>query len=79
MKRNEKKRKDVLKKFQEEIEDEDFIDDEGIVEVESYKIIKETVDIDSTEDDEENVFDNWTAQELQWAKKYLDEAGKNTS
>jgi uncharacterized protein YbcC (UPF0753/DUF2309 family) len=80
LKRNEKRRKDILNNFQEEQEDADFIDDKGVEDVveeaESYKVIKETIDTDSTEDDEENVFDNWTAQELQWAKRYLDEAGK---
>lgn len=38
---------------------------------------EDTVDNDSTEDDEHNVLANWTAQDLLWAKNYLDTAGKN--
>lgn len=79
MKRQQKKRNEELDKIQAEREDEDFIMDDEEEEVEGYKVIRETVDSDIVEDDEEGVFDKWADHYFSWTKEYFENAGKKKS
>lgn len=74
VKRQQMKRNEELNKLQAEMEDEDFIVDDEEEEVEGYKVIRETVDSDTVEDDEESVFDKWAEQHFSWTKEYFENA-----
>lgn len=65
-----------MNKLQAEREDEDFIVEDEEEEVEGYKVIRETVDSDVVEDDEESAFDSWAEKYFNWTKEYFETTGK---
>lgn len=83
--RLEKKRNEELDKLNPDEDDENFVEvectepveeDIEVVEGESFKVIKEVLDSDLTEDNEEAVFSKFLALGFDWADEYLDSDGR---